>query len=133
MKNTVFSTLVLTVAFAAATASIASATPASNAAQAHPVKYVERFGNAVVAVGTPLSSVLASLGAPAHKLAADVWAYSGFNAGLQQDRHDDCSTLLIRFQQGKVSEIKLVNDRAEKIVAAQLRDTAANRLQVAAK
>ena len=109
-----------------------AASPAKQALS-HPVGSVARFGNIVVTRGSSVSDVATSLGWPHSKLSAHVWAYKGFNGGSEQHRDDDCSTLLVTFVEGRVVDLKLVNDRAEKVLAARLSTNAPDKIQVAAK
>src|SRR5207249_2915371 len=99
----------------------ASAAPETKPALAHAVGSVVRSGETVAARGFNMSDVRRHLGEPREKLSANVWVYHNFNAGNAQDRADDCDTLLVTFADGRVSNIQLVNDRAEKIFAAQIR------------
>ena len=134
MKTRVSSILALVAAFAAFTAvSSAFAAPQTKTAYAHPVGSVERYGTTLVARGYAMHHVERSLGAPQLKLSADVWAFRNFNGGYEQSPDDDCTTLLVTFTNGKVTDLKLVNERAEKIYVAQLRTKSNDKIQVAAK
>ena len=132
MKNPASSRLLLAAVLATVGATSAFATPPEKPAFTHQVSMVDHLGNSI-ARGSGMSDVLMTLGMPSHKLTANVWAYANFNGGPAQHRDDDCSTLLLTFTRGWVSNIQLVNDHAEKIYAAQLRAPAPGRLQVAAK
>jgi hypothetical protein len=132
MKSSVSSPLALTAILALSAFTPAFAAPAGKPAATHPVIMVDHAGNNITR-GTGISEVLRILGMPNRKLTADVWAYANFSGGQAQHPKDDCGTLLLRFRHGRVSDIRLVNDRAEKIYAAQLRATVPASGQVAAK
>jgi hypothetical protein len=128
--------LAYTATFAALALVPASAKPSAKPAYVHPVGEVERFGHTIVARGFSVSQVERSLGGPMRKLNDDVWVYTSFRgeSGDSAPRlDDDCSTLLITFTAGRVSNLELVNDRAEKIIAARLRARTSDNVQVAAK
>ena len=133
MKTRLSSRLLLAAALAPFALTPAVAAPQAKPAAAHPVTSVERLGCAAVTRGMPLHEVERSLGAPRRKLSETVWVYRNFNAGFAQSPDDDCSTLVVTFTNGKVSDLQLVNDRAEIIFAARIEAKANAKLQVAAK
>lgn len=110
---------------ALATAAVSStfAAPAAKPARAHPVGAVERSSSATIVPGSPVIAVYQTLGAPTGKLDNDVWVYRGFNAGAAQSRHDDCDTLMVSFVNGRVSDLRLVNDRALVVLAQRIEAT----------
>lgn len=55
------------------------------------------------------------------ELSPDVWAYSGFRADLNLANDRDCTNLVIRFSQGKVVDLQLVNRPAVTIIVAGLK------------
>jgi len=133
MKTHLASLVVSTAALAAfAFTSASAAASEAKPAVTHPVGAVEHSGN-TLARGSGMSDVLLTLGMPDRKLTADVWAYAHFGGATEQRRDDDCSTLLLTFHHGRVSDIQLVSDRAEKTYAAQLRAPAPGDVQVAAR
>ena len=89
-------------------------------ARSHPVGAVERSSSSTIVRGTLVIEVYQALGAPAEKQGNDVWVYRGFNAGAAQSRHDDCDTLMVSFVEGRVSDLRLVNDRALVVLAQRL-------------
>ena len=133
MKTRSNALVILATALGFAIAGPLSAAPKQKPAYSHSVGSVERYGNTLVARGYAMHNVERSLGAPHLKLSADVWAYYQINAGYAQSADDDCTTLLITFVQGRVTDLKLINDRAKKIYVAQLRTKATDKTQVAAK
>jgi outer membrane protein assembly factor BamE (lipoprotein component of BamABCDE complex) len=111
-----------------------AATPKAATAHAHSVTFVERNSSETVARGNSRREVEKALGRPGAKLSDDVWIYHNFSAPHAPDATDDCNQLMITFAGEKVSDIKLVNDRAKKIYAAQIRARAdADNARVAAK
>ena len=133
MKTRLASRLLLATALAPFALAPAFAAPPAAQAFAHPVMSVERSGSAAITRGMALHEVQQALGAPRRKLSEDVWVYRNFNAGHAQAPDDDCSTLVVTFTNGKVSDLQLVNDRAEIIFAARAEAKANAKLQVAAK
>jgi hypothetical protein len=95
------------------------AAPAAKTAHAHPVGAVERSSSTTIVRGSSVIAVYQALGAPAEKQGSDVWVYRGFNAGTAQSRDDDCDTLMITWVDGRVSDLRLVNDRALVVLAKQ--------------
>jgi hypothetical protein len=102
----------------AAASSLAAASK-SPSAFVHSVRSVEHRDYTIVR-GDASSLVLEALGAPARKLDGNVWIYPGFNAGAAQSKDDDCSTLMVTFTNGRVSDLKLVNDRAVAVIARRI-------------
>ena len=66
------------------------------------------------------STVRRQLGNASRKLDRDHWIYDRFEALPGRPVTADCSTLLIVFFEGRVSDLKLLNERAEKIISAKL-------------
>ena len=110
-----------------------SATPPPDQAYTHSVGAVDRSSSASVVRGSPMHEVLRVLGGPRRKLGDDVWIYRNFHPANAQSPGDTCSTLVITFVKGEVSDLQLVNDRAEIILAARFQAKFDARLQVAAK
>lgn len=108
------------------------AAPAEKPAQAFRVNAIERYNTNIVEPGMPNFQVRRALGEPHRKLDADTWIYERFSATDWKIDTGDCTTLVITFTQGLVSELRLVNDRAAKIIAANLEKAAAAKM-VAAK
>ena len=126
-------------------ATLASLLPLSAAAAApgnpgiaysRPVGSVERYGQPLFTRGSPVSHVERALGAPYRKLSDDVWVYTNFHgeSHVSDLAHgQDCSTLLVTFTNGRVSDLNLINERAQQIIAARLRAKASETTQIAAK
>lgn len=103
----------------AASSPLFGISPENNRALAHRVNAVAHFGAEPVQRGTSMIDVRLTLGAPQRRIGDDTWVYAGFRAGQAQVRGDDSAVLLLRFQNGRVSDIQLVNPRAEKLIAAR--------------
>ncbi len=120
MNTRILSSLALVAAlggFSAVPLSAASEKPVSKAYQ---VQAVTRDGATVVKVGTAVSTVARWLGMPDRKITHDVWAYFHFSGALEEAKEAGCSTLLLIIANGRVADIKLVNDRALTVIVAQL-------------
>jgi hypothetical protein len=55
------------------------------------------------------------------ELAPDIWAFSGFGANYEPANQQGCETVVIRFVQGKVADLKLVNQASMAVLTAGLR------------
>lgn len=119
MKTRASVALLLAV-LASAAVSPTFAASAIQPASAHPVGAVERSSSSSIVRGTPAIEVYLALGNPIEKLGNDVWVYRHFNAGVAQSRHDDCDTLMVTFVDGRVSDLRLVNDRALVVLAKRI-------------
>lgn len=110
--------------FLVALGTLSNAAPATRPDQtrplSHEVKAVERFGNIVVKPGASSFTVRSMLGAPERKLASHLWAYDHFDGGTAQLKDDNCSVLLLTFQNDRVVDIQLVNHLAERVIAARI-------------
>ena len=133
MKTRTSSLLLLAAALAAFASISASAAVPETAARGYRVSNIERHNQPIVEHGTAEMTVRRLLGEPYRKLSPEVWAYGRFAASDWKIETGDCTTLLVIFTNGKVTELKLVNDGAEKIYAAQLRAKPSNKSQVAGK
>lgn len=132
MKTRSASSLALLAALAAFIVAPLSAAPAA-VERSYRVTTVERHNEPIVVHGTTTLTVRQLLGAATRKLDANTWVYENFQPARDLPAAEQCRTLLLTFSQGRVTEIKLVNDAAEKSLAAQLRLKSADRPQVAAK
>ena len=103
----------------------------ASVAHAHSVKFAERTSNYSVSRGSSRRDVEQALGLPGRTLSDDVWVYLNFGADNTPDINDGCDLLMITFTEGTVSDIKLVNARAEKIYAAQIRTKSVEKPKVA--
>jgi hypothetical protein len=93
--------------------------PLSAASMAYSVRAVIRDGAIIIKVGSADSTVSRWLGEPDRKLGDDVWAFYHFVGSREEVQEQGCSTLLLTVANGKVADIKLVNDRSLAVVAAQ--------------
>ncbi|MBI5692197.1 MAG: hypothetical protein HZC55_19110 [Verrucomicrobia bacterium] len=119
MKSLFSLGLILAAALAASRNPVGAAV-ATGSALSHPVGAVERSSSVTIVRGTPLVDVSRALGEPAVKLDNDVWVYRGFHGGAEQSRHDNCDTLMVTFVDGRVSDLRLVNNRALVILAQRM-------------
>jgi hypothetical protein len=55
------------------------------------------------------------------ELAPDVWAFAGFGANYEPANQQGCETVVIRFAQGKVADLKLVNQASMSVLTAGLK------------
>ena len=133
MKSTASALILFAAAFSLTATGTLSAAPQKDQAYTHPVRVVERLGRAPITRGSTAVEVVQSLGQPKRKLSESMWVYRNYDAGFAQLPDDDCTTLLVTFANGKVSDLQLINDRAEIIFAARIEAKTNARLQVAAK
>jgi hypothetical protein len=134
MKIRILSALTLASLFSITGVLPAPAAPVAATAHAHSVKFVERNSSNTVLRGSSRWEVETALGRPETKLSDDVWVYYNFSTPYLPDAADDCDKLMITFTGGKVSDIKLVNERARKIYSAQIRAKAdAGKAKIATK
>ncbi len=68
--------------------------------------------------GTPQDIVFSLMGSPYQKVSPDVWVYHNYVANLDVANEQGCDVMVITFAQGKVVDLKLVNEPAAKIIAA---------------
>jgi hypothetical protein len=95
-----------------------------SSAKSYRVRAIEQRNQPVVEPGTSEAVVRRALGEPKRKLDSDTWVYESYEACSWKIETGDCSTLLVTFTRGKVTDLKLINDRAEKVIAASLQKTA---------
>jgi hypothetical protein len=119
MKTRVFSCVLFAVAgslFAAGCSTVANPR-----AIVHPVTGASRPDTATVVRGSPLNAVYASIGYPRYKLTRDVWLYDDFCPTPPLKSVDDCSLLIVTFDQDRVADLQLANRSAERQLSARLR------------
>jgi hypothetical protein len=102
-------------------------------ARGYRVVAIETLNCPTIEVGTPDYTVRRILGEPARRLDAATWVYPQYCALPYQEPDDDRRTMVISFEAGKVSDLKLVNDRAEKVIAAARQSKPAAKELLAAK
>ena len=112
----------LLVLAAALSASALSAASKDTPAIAYSVNAVTSVfsGYEKVSLGASQATVRWVLGSPRQELAPDIWVYHNYHADLALANEQGCDTVVITFARGKVSDIKLVNDRAAKSIAANV-------------
>jgi hypothetical protein len=126
MKTRILSAIVFVAALGGFLAGPLSAAPQKPASKAYSVQAVTRDGVTVVKVGSADSTVCRWLGEPGRKITDDVWAYFHFTGSREEAKEDGCSTLLLTIANGRVADIKLVNDGALRIIVAQMDVNPAN-------
>jgi hypothetical protein len=131
MKTTIASLLAATLsafAFAPAASAATDKTPSGFS-----VREVIRFDNTEIGRGTPRMTVRRLMGAAQRQLSPDVWVYEGFSpkSDLVTPGHG-CHQLIITFTGNTVSDLKIVNDSAVRVIAANLR-TVKSDIQIAKK
>ena len=82
--------------------------------------YVDSRGD-FIQRGDTRATVLFVMGRPRQELSPDVWVYSGYQADLDLANEQGCDTQVITFAQGRVVDLKLVNESATRIVTADLK------------
>ena len=89
-------------------------------AVAYPVTSVDHQGN-LVTRGTTALNVRRMLGLPARTLSDDTWVYYGYEADFEPANVEGCDTLVLTFAEGRVTDIKLVNQRTVRLLASHAR------------
>jgi hypothetical protein len=89
----------------------------NSTAYSHPVTRVEHLDRPAVQRGATVYEVLAYLGEPARKLGPNVWVYPNYCSSAEQLRKDGCSVLLVTLRDRVVTDLQLVNGRAEAVLA----------------
>jgi hypothetical protein len=112
----------LLVLAAALSTSALSAHSKDTPAIAYAVSDVSSYygGYEKVSLGSAKETVRCALGAPRQELSPDVWVYHNYHADPALPIEPGCDTVVITFARGKVSDIKLVNDHATKLIAANV-------------
>ena len=109
--------IALTASFNASAASPATSSPiAFDVAKVNQPNNVE---NVHLQRGDTLMTARRLLGAPHRQLSANVWVYYGFHPETANAL--GCDTLVVTFAQNKVSDLKIVNERAVQVIAANLK------------
>lgn len=108
----------------AAALSATAFVPLSAADQTSPVAFrvstvtVTSPGYERIAPGATRSEVLHRLGEPFRQLSYDVWVYTGYRADLNTPGARDCNLLVITFAHDSIASLELVNQPANRIIAA---------------
>jgi hypothetical protein len=119
MKTKLASILVLAAACAALSSTSLTAAPNQPTALAFRVSTAD-FNGWEITRGMKAKKVINRCGAPDAKLSANVWVYQRFHAVPNQSEARECTTLVVTFVEGIVSDLHLVNDRAQTIIAARV-------------
>ncbi|MBK8478763.1 MAG: hypothetical protein IPL39_21515 [Opitutaceae bacterium] len=98
-----------------------TAAPAGPPVDVVRVRLVKSRTGETVSRGEDPYSVRRTLGSPHKTLSSDVWVYRGYYPAEDTVPSFGGHTLLITFARDKVSDLHLVNPRAERILAAHLR------------
>ena len=119
MKTRIPSVLILAAALSVSALIPLSAAPAPQGVvpMAYSVRSVNHHGH-LIARGTTALTVLRWLGTPRQTLSSDTWIYHGYRADFAPANDQQCGTLILTVVRGEVTDIKLVNDRAAKVIAA---------------
>jgi hypothetical protein len=130
MKTRIASVFILAAALSASAFVPLSAAPEYNLPIGYPVDTVNLSGLGQyeqITRGVSARAVLRFMGSPTRQLTSDVWAYRGFHANLARADADGCSTLVVTFSHGIVTDLKLVNQTAVGIIAANQNPKAVER------
>ena len=122
MKTRVPSFLILTTVLNAFALMPLSAVPAPQGvvAMAYSVRSVNQNDHSIMRGATALK-VLRWLGTPSEKLSDEMWVYYGYQANFEPANDQQCGTLILTIVRGEVVDIKLVNNRAATLIAANVK------------
>jgi hypothetical protein len=123
MKTRHASLLILAAALSASALIPLSAASHNDPAIGFPVTTVTvNQGRDEIQRGTTSMTVLRLMGATHQELSPDVWVYRHFQAdNLDLANDQGCDALVITFVQGKVADLKLVNQSAVTAIAANMK------------
>ncbi|HEX2852937.1 MAG TPA: hypothetical protein VHO24_06845 [Opitutaceae bacterium] len=133
MKTRIASLLVLAATLSTLAFAPAASAATNKAAYGFPISQVVRFDNSEIARGTSEMTVLRLLGSAPEKLSPNVWVYRGFHPKTDVTAGNDCNKLVVTFTDGKVSDLKIVNDSAVRVIAANAKKAAQTTFQIAKK
>lgn len=83
------------------------------------VSAVTRDDTPVVSIGSTDSAVLTELGSPFLKYADNVWVYPNYRGSGDSPIVEQCTMLVITFDNDRVASLGLMNPKAAKIVASK--------------
>jgi hypothetical protein len=121
MKTRIASVIIIAAALSASAFVPLSAAAKNNLPIGYPVDVIHLSGLGQyeqITRGVSARAVLRFMGSPTRQLSSDVWAYRGFHANLDRADAEGCSTLVVTFSRGIVTDLKLVNPPAFGIIAA---------------
>lgn len=123
MKTNIYSVLLLAAALSASALVPLSAASNKDPAIGFPVTTVKvNQSQDEIRRGTPIMTVLRLMGTLNQELTPDVWICHGFRAdNLEMANEQGCDILVITFADGKVADLKLVNQRAAVVIASNLK------------
>ncbi len=123
MKTKLASFLVLAAALSISFSAPLHAAPKSAEAHAVRVRTVN-FDGWEISRGASAQTLVNRFGMPASKLSENTWVYEGFHAVQKRAPARECDTLIVTLVEGVVTDLHLVNDRAESIIAARVQSGA---------
>lgn len=129
MKTRITSVLILAAALSTSALIPLSAASKNNLPIGYSVSTINlaSSGDEQIACGATQWTVLRLMGSPFRELSPDVWVYHRYHANLDLANEQGCTTLVITFAQGKVADLKLVNNPAVGLIAANSKPKPAER------
>jgi hypothetical protein len=123
MKTHIPSVLILAAALSVSALIPLFAAPAPQgvAPMAYSVSRVDLNSSESITRGTTAWTILRCLGNPQQKLSSDTWVYYGYQADFEPANDQQCDKLIFTMVRGEVADIKLVNDHAARLIAAQVK------------
>ena len=119
MKTRLASILILAAALSASFSTSLNAAPKSAQAHAVRVRTVDADGWEI-SRGMSAKTLVNRFGAPDTKLSENVWVYQRFHAVPNHSQARECTTLIVTFVEGVVSDLHLVNERAQAVITARV-------------
>jgi len=95
-------------------------------AMAYPVSNVTLPNTTSITIGTGERFVQHNIRRPLCWLGDGTAAYSGFSADREEPNRDGCDVLLVTFAAGRVSDMKLINSRALRVLDKHVKKGASN-------
>jgi hypothetical protein len=120
MKTRIASVLILAAALSTSALLPLSAASKDNLPTGYSVSRINFPASNITRIERGTSQVIVSslMGSPFRKVSPDVWVYRGYVANLDLANEQGCDVMVITFAQGKVADLKFVNEAAVKIIAA---------------
>ena len=120
MKTRLVSTTTLIAVLSAFLNLSSAAVPGQFAPTAFSVRSVTQDHERIIERGNTAVKLLQRLGSPQRKLDDDTWVYFNFRGSDARTAERGCTSLVVTLARNRVMSIKLVNDRALAILAANL-------------
>ena len=95
-------------------------------AKAYPVSEVNLHGLVSIKIGTNEHFVQSNIRRPLCWFGDGTAAYSGFAADREEANRDGCDVLLVTYAAGRVSDMKLINSRALRVLDKRVKNGATN-------